>query len=329
MEKLLTVSVAAYNGAETLQKALDSCIIANMEPLEVLIVDDGSQDETSDVAALYEKRYPQTFRLIKKENGGYGSTINRTISEAKGRYFRTLDCDDWFSSGTLDSFLQYLQNCDSDIVYTNYHTVCNGTVKNKFIVCDGYDPEKNYIWENLEPTSVCMEMHAMTFRTAMLREAVFILPEHCNYTDMLYTFCGAQAAQTIRFCPVQLYNYLLGRDGQSVSMESYQKHIDEFIQVVYLICERAEVLEQSTTKNRILMSRATAVAQEAIEIVIRFPFSYKNWRILLRYDTKLRKQNPKISRSMKYKDTALLRFSLYSLYPLLHGRKIIKDHYHE
>lgn len=96
MEKILTVSVAAYNVEKTIARTLDSCCADGVrEQLEVIIVNDGSKDGTVDVVRSYCKRYPDTFKLIDKENGGYGSTLNCSIRAATGKYFKPLDGDDW------------------------------------------------------------------------------------------------------------------------------------------------------------------------------------------------------------------------------------------
>ena len=96
MDKILTVSVAAYNVEKFIRNTLDSCIAEEiMTDLEVLVVDDGATDATAEIVREYEDKYPQTFRLIHKENGGYGTTVNRSMQEASGKYFRLLDGDDW------------------------------------------------------------------------------------------------------------------------------------------------------------------------------------------------------------------------------------------
>ena len=74
MEKLLTVSVAAYNGAATLQKALESCLVADeslQALLDVIIIDDGSTDGTAALAQAFVQAHPGSFRLVSKVNGGY------------------------------------------------------------------------------------------------------------------------------------------------------------------------------------------------------------------------------------------------------------------
>ena len=77
MGKILSVSIASYNVEKFIRKALDSCCVPEiMDRLEVLVVNDGSTDSTLEIAREYEEKYPQTFRVIDKKNGGYGSTVN-------------------------------------------------------------------------------------------------------------------------------------------------------------------------------------------------------------------------------------------------------------
>lgn len=320
-QKLLTVSVAAYNGAATLAKALDSCLAPHApERLEVLVVDDGSTDETAAIAQRYEQTYPGIFRLIRQQNGGYGTTINRTIREAKGRYYRTLDCDDWFSPPALQTLLEQLEHCRADAVVTNYQTVCGGTVQNRYMVCDGFAAGRLYETGGFAefPT---MEMHALTFRTETLRRADIRLPPHCNYTDMLYTFCAMTAVQTVAFCPVILYNYLQGREGQSVSLESYRKHIGEYMQVAYLVCDAAAEIADDNPAKPLCLARAAKIAQEGIELLLRLPTSTRNREMLKSYDTTLCTHYPAIAGKMRNKNTCLLRVSGYAAYGILSAYK--------
>lgn len=197
MEKLLTISVAVYNGAGTLRRALDSCIVPGNEQYEVWIIDDGSLDETPAIAETYITRFPAVFRLLRKENGGYGSTIECSLQRAQGKYFRTLDCDDWFEPGSLEKFLRFLTGCDADTVYTDYKTVQSEGPSRFYHVCDGMDAGRQYTFASLPRSDLCMEMHSMTFKTQALRRAQIELPHHCSYTDILYTFLGLRGFSRI------------------------------------------------------------------------------------------------------------------------------------
>lgn len=77
MEKILSISVAAYNVAATLCETVDPFIESGvLDQLDIIIVDDGSKDDTAKIAREYADKYPDSIRLISKENGGWGSTVN-------------------------------------------------------------------------------------------------------------------------------------------------------------------------------------------------------------------------------------------------------------
>ena len=74
--KILTISIAAYNVDAYIETALQSLFFSdNLDELEVLIINDGSTDRTAKIAEQYTKKYPDIFRLVNKENGGYGNVF--------------------------------------------------------------------------------------------------------------------------------------------------------------------------------------------------------------------------------------------------------------
>ena len=107
-QKILTVSIAAYNVSKYLDEALEPFTNSvYKDELEILIVDDGSKDDTAEIAKKYEERYPNTFKLVTKENGGWGSTLNKGIEIGTGKYFKQLDGDDWFDKDNLEDYLKW------------------------------------------------------------------------------------------------------------------------------------------------------------------------------------------------------------------------------
>lgn len=92
MGKILTVVVPTYNAEKYLRDNLESFKIPElMEDLEILIVNDGSTDHSLEIAEEYVRQYPDTYRVITKENGGHGSGINCGIANARGTYFKVVD----------------------------------------------------------------------------------------------------------------------------------------------------------------------------------------------------------------------------------------------
>lgn len=95
MEKILTVVVPTYNVEKYIEECLESMARrGGPGMIWCLIVNDGSTDRSAELAGQFARRYPETFRVIHKENGGHGSTINRGIKEASGTYFKVVDSDD-------------------------------------------------------------------------------------------------------------------------------------------------------------------------------------------------------------------------------------------
>lgn len=122
MNKLLTLIVPTYNMEQYLERCLSSLIIdkKQMSLLQVLVINDGSKDRSSEIAHSFEKKYPNSFTVIDKENGNYGSCFNCGIELAIGKYVRLLDSDDWLNTDGLSDFLNKLKVIDTDVVVTKY-----------------------------------------------------------------------------------------------------------------------------------------------------------------------------------------------------------------
>ena len=128
-DKILTITIPSYNVEAYLEDCLESFVNSEvMDDIEVLIVNDGSSDRTEEIARRYESKYPNTYRLINKENGGHGSTINTGAAEAKGKYFKVVDGDDWVDTRSFIHLVKVLKKIDADIVASNY-TWINHTTK--------------------------------------------------------------------------------------------------------------------------------------------------------------------------------------------------------
>ncbi len=226
-KKTLTISVAAYNIEKTIRQCLDSMVGTGCEKdIEILIIDDGSSDRTAEIGKDYEKRYPGTIRLISKENGGHGSTVNVGIKEAKGKFFRPVDGDDWLKTENIDSFINRLKQERSDIVLCNYESYYGGgEVRVKEY--DRLEDNKKYSFDEIIKYVDWMNYHSLTYRTDLLKKNEIILDEHCFYVDTELVSFPVPYADTIAFYDMELYCYRRDDEGQSVSQTSRMKHIGD------------------------------------------------------------------------------------------------------
>ena len=232
--KILSISVAAFNAEKWLSKCLDSfCISDVMSSLDVIIVNDGSTDGASDVANKYVTAYPETFRLIEKENGGHGSTINASIPKAVGKYYKIVDADDWVEKDGLIDLINKLKSIDVDLVYSPYYKVNSDDLsKTRFFGMENNSRFYNKIVDidALNP-AFDIQMHALTFRTELLQKNFTPIDEHCFYVDMEYNVFYFSLVKSIYISDVPVYDYLVGTNEQSVNMANMVKRRDQHLKV--------------------------------------------------------------------------------------------------
>ena len=226
MTKTITFSIAAYNAENTLEKCLSSFLsLKNKAAVEVLIIDDGSTDSTAAIAERYERENPELYKLIRKENGGHGSTINTGVQKASGKYFRPIDSDDWVSPST-DEIIEKIEDKDFDAI------ACDFLVKH---LNDGKEETRTYSFlkENSEDFisrrkdwPATFPYHSIFYKTEILRQNKIHFEEKCFYEDSEYTLYPLPFCESFFYTNEPLYVYTLGSSEQSVSFANVMKHID-------------------------------------------------------------------------------------------------------
>lgn len=296
---LLTIAVPSYNVEKFLEASIHSLIDNELShKLEVLIINDGSKDNTAKIGKKLEKLTTvdgkSIVKLIDKENGGHGSTINKGIEIATGKYFKLMDGDDYFVEKDFMEFIKILEKEDSDIILTNYiadysvdatkepvrhYGFMTPGIQYNLDLMDGYGYGFNE-WGPLLSTS--------TYKTKILKEANFKIDEHCFYVDMEYNFIGYLNSQTVIYYPLDVYNYYLGRAGQSVSAESYRRNFKQHEKVTFrLIREYYSIRNVNENKKNYLMNRIIIPLVEAqYYILTQNLISGKEFRL---FDKKLKK----------------------------------------
>ena len=119
--KVLSIVVPSYNAEQYLPETIPTMLPAsNLEKLELIIVNDGSKDNTLDIAKKLQESYPETIVIVDKKNGGHGSTINAGIKAATGKYFKVVDADDWVNTENLSELIDYLDSVNDDEVISPF-----------------------------------------------------------------------------------------------------------------------------------------------------------------------------------------------------------------
>lgn len=326
--KLVTVIVPSYNVEKTLGETLDSLLDTDYpELLEIIVVNDGSKDNTVSVAQKYLDKYPDSVRLVNKENGGHGSTINSGILNATGKYFKVVDGDDWVEQVGWNNFLKKLSRVDSDVVVTNYYEVNDHSKEKKEkILGEGIKTDTVLEFKDIY-TKANIPMHGFTIRTSILKNNNIIIDEKCFYVDMEFILLPIPYVKTITFFKEFVYLYRVAQENQSISSKGWMAHRNDHIKVVRrLVKELKNSQSVSPTENYMYMENRIVKS-----IISRFSLGFKFNKDLIpeflkeqkTLDGYLNQEYPVLfAKSEKNKLVSIIRKSRYNsvLYYLL--RKI-------
>lgn len=313
-KKLLTISIAAYNMESYLAQALDTLVVAQDTRLEVIVVNDGSIDNTLTIAQNYHDQYPQIVKVIDKANGGYGSTINAALAIATGKYFKFLDADDWYDTQALNDFLVLINSINVDLVITpyvrNYESGASPLLKDDIPQFS----EGSYSIEDFIHTKAVAAC-ALTYKTQLLQDMRFVMTENCFYTDCEYAYLPFQKVNSLYVSKLPVYQYRIGREGQSVSLQGIAKHYKDII----CVCTRLlREIMQIENPPAYLMNCLKKECVSPYSFITRIPPTPQRKADLQEFD-KLLQNYPQIYKSVleQSKRARLLHISNFALYRAL------------
>lgn len=245
MTKLLSIIIPTYNMAALLPRCLDSLVKAEgaARYLEAIVVNDGSKDNSLAVAQDWQQQYPEVVTVIDKPNGNYGSTINAALPVAQGKYVKVLDSDDWFDTQVLSQFLQQLagmEKSEEEVDMIETHFTQLGAKENYEVIrynTMGREPfayGKVYNMDEVLSSGYIRQflMHAITYRTELLRRIGYRQTEGISYTDTEWASHPIYHVQTILFLDLNLYQYNLDREGQTMDPRIIMRSISQMQRVL-------------------------------------------------------------------------------------------------
>ena len=190
--KLLTVAVPCYNSQDYMAHAIESLLLGGVD-VEIIIVDDGSADDTARIADDFAARHPGIVRAVHQENGGHGDAVMTGIRAATGAYFKVVDSDDWLDGASLHKLMDKLRGFSRmehpiDLVICNYvyeHAADNTQHPMRFH--NALPVDRQFTWSEMGRFNVTqfISMHTSVYRTEVLRSCGLVLPKHTFYVDNL------------------------------------------------------------------------------------------------------------------------------------------------
>lgn len=250
MNKILTIIIPTYNMEKYLHRCLDSLIVdeESMEQLEVLVINDGSRDSSSQIAHEYQDKFPDTFRVIDKDNGNYGSCINCGLKETTGKYVKVLDADDSFDPDIFALFVSYLNHVEADLIISDFKVV-NTEGKDIATYTFPLPIGCGFSLEILPMSTIQWLWHqGITYRTYNVRKINYHQTEGISYTDDEWIFIPMSEVKNVCYFPHFLYLYLRGREGQTFDPKILKKAFSNRIIVIKkMISDYKQVKDNCST----------------------------------------------------------------------------------
>lgn len=237
--KLLTVTVPSYNSQDYLANCIES-LLPGGERLEIIIINDGSTDNTGKIADEYAAKYPNIVRVVHQENGGHGEGINQGIRHATGTYFKVVDSDDRLSDDLpafLDQLEAYERQGGVDLMVSNYYYVHSDGIGDRSInYASALDEGRILGWEDTRAFRIhqMLTIHSCTFRTECMKKWPVDLPKKTFYEDNLMVCMTLPHVSRIAYMNKDLYLYTIGREGQSVQRDVMMRRYHHQILVTKL-----------------------------------------------------------------------------------------------
>lgn len=322
MEKILTIAIPAYNVERYLRQCLDSFLVASvLDEIEILIINDGSKDSTEQIGLEYQNEFPDSIRIITKENGGHGSAINTGIEYAQGKYFKIVDGDDWVNSEEWEEFIHFLKSQDCDLVASNFRKIDHTTqqpLKQQERTFYDVQYKKPYRFEDIYGKAF-IKMHSVTIRTSIFKENHIKISEHCFYVDAEYIFFPVPYIKTVIFYEPDIYMYRLGLPGQSIDIKKMQKNMSNHTHVLERMLEYYSQTDRQYLPEgtiRYMQDSIGKIVASQVKIYISFPLGNGMRKKLMDMDHKLKKEYPEIYHSISNKSVWMLRRTGYLLFPV-------------
>lgn len=273
--KYISFAIPCYNSESYMAHAIES-ILPGGEDIEIIIVNDGSKDRTSEIAHEYMQKYPTIVKVVDKENGGHGDAVNAGLSNAQGKYFKVVDSDDWVDVEALHQILKLLRNLEEeeqeiDMIISNYVYEKTGVTHKKCVHYRNVLPKDEiFRWDDIGHFHLdqYILMHSVIYRTSMLQLTQMKLPKHTFYVDNIYVYYPLPHVRKIYYLDVDFYRYFIGREDQSVNEKNMIARVDQQIFVTKTMIDMHQLRNIQSKKLRQYMINYLAIMMTVSSILL-------------------------------------------------------------
>lgn len=214
----VSVIIPVYNVEEYIEKCIKSIINQSLKEIEIILINDGSPDNSQNIIDLYQKKDNRIISIIKK-NGGQGSARNEGLRIARGEYIVFVDSDDWIDEKMLEVLYNKAKQDNCDIVVSNaYKVYGNRKVKYDMIMTSGENDIDTYMLNGTGPL-------AKLIKRDLIIDNKLFFPEKIIYEDYACIPLYGLFAKKISYVNKYFYYYLI-RENSTMTQNFNLKFYD-------------------------------------------------------------------------------------------------------
>lgn len=219
----LSIVVPVYNSEKYLKRCLDSIHKQSFTDYECILVNDGSQDNSTNICEAYVK-IDNRFKLVNQVNQGASAARNEGIKQASGEYISFIDSDDWIELDTYESLIKK--------EYSKYDLICFGINKNgKKVPFKESTIEKQFIKFQVYMNSPCNKLYK---RNVIITNQIFF-PEYLHTSeDFIFNIIYFGYCNEIIYEPLSFYNYSFNPNSLT-NKSNNKKNADCLIEIANLL----------------------------------------------------------------------------------------------
>lgn len=211
--KKISVIIPVYNVENYLRKCLNSLVNQTLKDIEIIVVNDGTLDNSQEIIDEYVKKYPKKVVSIIQENGGQGAARNTGLLHAKGEYIGYVDSDDYVEENMYEELYKKAKEEDSDIV------ICgNNVVKENYEFLSKEDVDKEFLLGKMAVWNKIYKKNIIVDNKIQFRSKVW-------YEDLDFTMKVYFSSKKISYVDKPLYNYLL-REGSTMNNNNIKRNLE-------------------------------------------------------------------------------------------------------
>lgn len=248
MGKLISIIIPVYNCADYIDECLESVVKQTYKNWELIIVDDGSTDNTYQKLVAWQVK-DQRINIIRQNNMGAGLARNRGIGEAKGEYISFLDGDDfWYNEYALESVINAAVENNCNVTGTFVNVYIDGKMEKRELHRDFFSSgEKEGKWISFKEEQNCYNYGSYLYKREFLIENKFYFPDYLRYQDPPFLVNVLVKEQRYYVIPIEWYCYRKGH--KDAMFLTNRRKLRDYIMGISDVLEIAEKYGLLKLKN--------------------------------------------------------------------------------